>query len=113
MSDEQHAEWFEARSKELVALFDDGFQASKDIPAATKIAMEAAEKLQGVSGEEKEKLVIELLCKLIDNTDMEWIPDPVIDPILKRVLREIGPGFLRLICGASKGELALNKTDES
>ena len=96
-------EAFEKALAEIKTAFDDGFQ-WHDIGAVVKMGMTAAEAFK-LEGPEKKKVAIDLMEKLIDVTEIPWLPDTLIDPILKRLL----PGFIDLIVDATKGKLDINK----
>jgi len=99
-------EWLENQAEKVKEEFADGFQWG-DLATVIKIGMESIELVKGLSSQEKEEMVIDLLCRVIDVTKTGW--DWILDPIAKRIVRYAGPGLIKLVCGASKGEVAINK----
>jgi hypothetical protein len=88
----------------IVAAFADGFQIA-DLFKVIPMAMEIVEKVGGASGEEKKATALEIINYVIDTTDLPWLPDNLIDPILKK----LAPTVIELVISASKGELGVNK----
>jgi len=88
--------------KEIIALFDDGFQYS-DIWNSVSKAMAIVEQLDDLSGEEKKETVISIINNVIDEVDIPWVPDSMVDPILKKLV----PGAIEYLLKASKGQLGI------
>jgi len=89
------AEWtrdqIKELSKEAFAVFDDGFQVT-DLFELVPILMKVVRDVTGTTGPEKKALAIMLGEYVIDETDTPWLPDPVMDPIFKRML----PGAIQM-----------------
>jgi molybdopterin-guanine dinucleotide biosynthesis protein A len=88
----------------IVATFADGFQIA-DLFKVIPMAMEIVEKVSGASGEEKKATALEIINYVIDAVDLPWVPDNLVDPILKK----LAPTVIELVISASKGELGVNK----
>jgi len=95
-------EWLMESGKEIIALFDDGFQYS-DIWNSVSKAMAIVEQLDDLSGEEKKETVISIINNVIDEVDIPWVPDSMVDPILKKLV----PGAIEYLLKASKGQLGI------
>jgi hypothetical protein len=87
----------------ITAAFADGFQ-FEDLFKVIPMVMEIVEKVEGASGAEKKLTAIAIIDYVIDNTDMPWLPDNLVDPILKRV----APVVIELIINASKDKISVN-----
>jgi hypothetical protein len=94
-----------AEASKIVELFADGFQWT-DIFKVVPMVMETVEKVSGMSGEEKKASALTIINYVIDETDMPWIPDSLIDPLLKKA----APVLIELLVSATKGELGVNKS---
>jgi len=93
----------EEHGKKILERFDDGFQWT-DLFTLIPETMEIVETVKGMSGEEKQAAVEGILDYVIDQTDIPWLPDSFVDPILKKGVRYIVP----MIAKAAKGEFAIN-----
>ena len=82
--------------------FADGFQL-EDIATVIKEGAIFAEAFQ-LSGEGKRALALQLIERVIEETDTPWIPDALVDPLLKR----LAPKLVDLVVDASAGKLAIN-----
>ena len=83
----------EEHAQAVLAVFEDGFQWSDFwtiIPEAVKVVGELGEMTPG----EKKEAVLMIVDYVIDETDLPWLPDDMIDPILKQGARYILPRFL-------------------
>jgi len=94
---QQHAE-------KVMEALKDGFQIT-DLFTIIPQVMEIVEQVQGMTGAEKHATVKAILDYVIDNTDCPWIPDALVDPLLKKAVDHIIP----MIVKASKGDFDLNK----
>lgn len=101
------AEWLEAETKKVLALFEDGFQYS-DLFKIVPMVMETVELVQGLSGPEKKATAISLANEVIDRTDMPWIPDALVDPIIKQFV----PGAIESLIEASRGGFSFGKKED-
>lgn len=97
-------EKIEAKAKEVRALFADGFQLG-DIAAVIRHAVEFADEFGALTGPEKRALAIQLCEKVIDQTDTPWLPDTLVDPLMKRFV----PNLVDLVVDASAGKVAVNQ----
>lgn len=101
------AEWTEKQVLEGVATVKaalaDGFQ-WEDVKTIIEVVTQFSE-LTKLTGPEKRALAIAVANKVIDETDTPWLPDPLVDPLMKRLL----PSLIDLVVNASKGSLGLNK----
>lgn len=83
------------------------------IQLATSSLVQVAERLQGVSGEQKKAAVMAALEELIDHVlaqwDIPWVPDmlerAVFDPMLKRIMMAFASGAVDAVV------TLLNKTN--
>jgi len=98
------AEWLEQEANKVVALFDDGFQMS-DLFKIVPAVMEAVELVSGLSGEEKKETAESIAYLVIDKVDIPWVPDALVDPIIKKFV----PGAIDSLIKASKGGFNFNK----
>lgn len=93
-------EWIVEKGNEIKALFDDGFQL-KDVWATVSAAMEVVEQVKDLDGPEKKDTAINIINYVIDEVDIPWIPDSMVDPILKSMV----PDAIEYLLKASKGKL--------
>ncbi len=98
---------FLERIKIVGGALADGFQLA-DLAAIVGEACEIAETLEDLDGSSKRAVAIRLIERVIDETDTPWLPDALVDPLLKVLV----PSFVDVIVGASKGGLAVNEKDE-
>lgn len=87
-------------AEKIIDAFADGFQWS-DIGTLVAEGMKVVEQVEEMTGEEKKAAVIAIANYCIDNTDMPWLPDTLIDPILKKAV----PWIIELVIDASKGKI--------
>lgn len=99
------AEVTEERIREAIdnvkAAFADGFQ-MQDISVLVKEITVFAEAFS-LSGAEKKELALKVANSVIDETDTPWLPDPLTDPLMKKLL----PNLIDLVVDAAKGKLGL------
>lgn len=91
--------WVVEQGKKIVALFDDGFQI-KDVLQTVSLSMEAVGRLSDLDGPQKKEAAVNLVNYVIDEVDLPFIPDALVDPILKRVV----PDAIDYLHGAAKGK---------
>jgi len=89
---------------QVIAEFADGFQFG-DVITVVKMVMEIVEKIEGASGEEKKATALAIVNYVVDVTDLPWLPDPLVDPLLK----SLAPRLIDTIVEATKGKLAINQ----
>lgn len=73
----------EEHAKKIMENFEDGFQFSDFfslVPEALAIVQDVGE----MGDVEKEEAVLAVVGYIIDNTDTPWLPDDLVDPILKK-----------------------------
>ena len=95
-------EWLMESGKEIIALFDDGFQYS-DLWETVSKAMAIVEQVKDLSGAEKKETAVSIINNVIDEVDIPWVPDSLVDPILKRMV----PDAIEYLLKASKGQLGI------
>jgi len=91
---------------DLKAIFADGFQV-EDIGRLVKEVTEIAETykgLSGMSGAERKEAAVAIINQFIDDTNTPWLPDPLTDPIFKRV----APGIIDAVLDAANGKFKLS-----
>jgi hypothetical protein len=93
----------EEHAKKILESFDDGFQWTDLIEMVPQV-MEIVEAVGSMTGDEKRESAEAILDYVIDNTDVPWLPDSFVDPILKKGVRYIIP----MICKASNGDYKIN-----
>lgn len=86
--------------EELKAAFADGFQL-RDLATIVRAAIEFASLAQ-LPGPEKKALAIQVIERVIDETDTPWLPDALVDPLMKRFV----PDLIDLVVDAVKGRVA-------
>lgn len=86
----------------IKATFDDGFQLA-DIAVLLREGTLFAEAF-ALPGEEKKQIAVDLISKVIDDTDIPWMPDALVDPLLKSLV----PNLIDLVCEAAAGKLPVN-----
>jgi len=101
--------------KRIRDAFTDGKIELKDIYLLIKEATEFAE-LANLPGEEKRALAMRVVKKVLEQTDIPWLPDKLTLPIVGDVgadalIMRFLPSILDLVVDASRGKLALNKAD--
>lgn len=90
----------EENAKRLMAAFDDGFQ-WKDVFDLIPNAMEIVNIAGGMTTEEKEESALAIVDYIVDETDLPWLPDNLIDPIIKKAARYMIPKLIE----AAEGKL--------
>ena len=90
-------------AERVLEQFEDGFQWT-DLIALVPEVMGIVEDVQGMNGPEKEESALGILDYVIDETDIPWLPDSLVDPILKKGVRHLIPILIK----ASKGEVKFN-----
>ena len=79
--------------QKILEKFDDGFQWSdfwEIVPQASEIVKDLGE----MTDEEREEAILMIVDYVIDETDTPWLPDDMVDPILKKGARYMLPRFL-------------------
>lgn len=99
-------EWLEQKSDQVVDLFSDGFQVS-DVFTAVPVVMESVELVSNLSSEEKKETAEKLMYMIIDKIDLPWIPDSLVDPLLKRFV----PDLIEMLITASGGGFGFNNKE--
>lgn len=94
----------ESATQRIALRLADGFQFG-DLAAIIGEACELAETLSDLDGPGKRAVAIRIIERIIDETDTPWLPDALIDPLLKKVV----PELVDLIVNASKGALRVNQ----
>ena len=84
----------------VMALFRDGFQILDVFNLVPEI-MKIVENIKGMTSEEKKEAFGLIADYVIDNTDVPWLPDALIDPLLKKGARLLA----ELLVSASHGEI--------
>ena len=93
----------EEHAKKVMEAFEDGFQWS-DVFTIVPQVMEIVEDVKEMTGTEKQESAEAILDYVIDNTDIPWVPDPLVDPLLKKGVRLMIPMLIK----ATKGEFKIN-----
>lgn len=84
MSELTH-EWMESEADRLIEIFADGFQYS-DLFQLILMALRAVDRSSEATMDEKKQTAVQIVNIVIDKTDMPWIPDSMVDPILKEIV---------------------------
>lgn len=100
---EMTVEEIKKHGEAIKAVFADGLQFG-DIGACVHLAMEIVESVSGLTGAEKKATALEIINYVIDTTDLPWLPDPLVDPLLKA----LAPNLIEVIVNATRGKLAIN-----
>lgn len=77
-----NAEWIKARADECSECLKDGFQWTDLFTMMPKV-IEVVKNLQEMSEDERKGAAVEILNYIIDETDTPWVPDSVVDPVIK------------------------------
>lgn len=93
------SEWIVEKGKEIIALYDDGFQYSDVWKTMSKV-MEIVDQLEGLDGPKKKETAVNIINYVIDEVDIPWVPDSMVDPILKALV----PDGIDYLHKASKGK---------
>lgn len=75
----------EAHADRVVQPFADGFQIH-DLAEIVPQVMEIVGAVDGMSGADKKATAVAIIGMVIDRVDLPWIPDSLIDPLLKRLV---------------------------
>jgi len=90
----------EEHGKKILEQFDDGWQWT-DLGAVIAEGMKIVETVGDMSNAEKKESAVAIANYVIDNTDVPWLPDSLVDPILKKAV----PWIIELVIDASKGKI--------
>ena len=93
-------------AEKAMEAFADGFQWS-DIMTLVPAVMEIVGSVKEMTGAEKQESAEGILDYVIDETDIPWLPDSFVDPILKKGVRIMIP----LLFKASEGEFKFKATE--
>lgn len=93
--------------EEIKQMFSDGFQWA-DLITSIRIIMESVELLSGLGGQEKHELAMEIVKKVVKETDTPYLPDGLTDPILIALAEPI----MENLAKAAKGMFGINKSSE-
>jgi len=96
-------EQVQKHAADVLELFEDGWQWTDIFEIVPKV-MEIVEEVRGMTGPEKSAAAEKILDHVIDETDIPWLPDSLVDPILKKGVRFMIP----MIVKATKGEYKIN-----
>lgn len=80
-------------AQKIMENFDDGFQWAdfwEIVPQAVEIVKDLGEMTEG----EREEAALLIIDYVIDETDTPWLPDNMVDPILKKGARYMVTRFL-------------------
>ena len=97
-------EQVESATQRIALRLADGFQFG-DLASIIGEACELAETLSDLDGPSKRAVAIRIIERIIDETDTPWLPDALVDPLLKQVV----PELVDLIVRAAKGSLKVNQ----
>jgi len=90
----------EEHARALTETLEDGFQWT-DMGKIVSESMQIVEDVVDMTNEEKYESAIAIANYVIDNTDTPWVPDGLVDPILKKAV----PWIIELVIDASKGKI--------
>lgn len=93
----------EEHASKIIAQFADGF-AWSDILAVVPQVMEIVQAVGAMSSEEKQASFEAVMDYIIDSVDLPWLPDSLVDPVLKQGVRLLAPMLIK----AAKGELKID-----
>jgi len=85
-------------AEEISVTFDDGFQLH-DLSTIVRLGIEYVEQFTALTEEEKRADIIQIVSYVIDITDMPYVPDRFVDPIVKAML----PPFVEFIIAIRDG----------
>ena len=91
--------WLNQQWEKAKGLFERNKFEWGGLTKALKDGIETLKAVQDMSGAEKSALMVEFLCKIIDETDTKYVPDFASDPPMKAAVRAWGPSLITLICG--------------
>jgi len=94
-------------AEKAMEAFEDGFQWT-DLITLVPAVMEIVGSVKEMSGAEKQESAEGILDYVIDETDIPWLPDSFVDPILKKGVRVLIPMLFK----AHEGEFKF-KPDET
>jgi len=95
-------------AEKAMEAFEDGFQWS-DLFGLVPTIMEIVGEVKGMKNEEKRESAEAILDYVIDETDIPWLPDSMVDPILKKGVRMLIP----ILFDASEGKFAFKASEEN
>jgi hypothetical protein len=84
----------------IAAVFVDGFQVA-DITKVIAAAMQGVEQAKGMTGPEKKASALKIIERVIDDVDLPWCPDALVDPVLKK----LAPHVIELVIDAASGKI--------
>jgi len=102
---EFHEDRLEEAVKSLKEAFSDGFQ-FEDVATVVREATVFAGAFK-IPSEEKRALALRLINRVVDETDIPWLPDTLIDPLIKR----FAPKLIDLVVDAAKGRVAVSPAE--
>jgi len=97
----------EHASKAMEA-FEDGFQWT-DLISLVPAVMEIVGSVKEMGNAEKKESAEGILDYVIDETDIPWLPDSFVDPILKKGVRVLIP----MLFDAAEGKFAFKPTEKN
>lgn len=98
-------EEIERRARVIAETIADDSPTLADLSVVVREAVELAELVEDANGAEKRAVAIGLIERVIDLVDLPWIPDPLVDPLLKQLV----PAFVDHLVDASKGKVEVNR----
>ena len=96
----------EEHASKVMEKFADGFQWS-DLIETVPAVMEIVGAVKEMTNEEKHESAVGILDYVIDETDIPWVPDSLIDPILKKGVRKLIP----VLFDAAEGKFKFKSDD--
>lgn len=94
-------EQIKAHVEDIKKIFADGFQLG-DVALVVKEAMEIAQTYKSsanLNGPARKELALKLINQVVDETDTPWLPDPLTDPLLKK----LAPRMIDMLHEAASG----------
>lgn len=85
-------------AEKILEVLKDGWQFS-DLFTLIPEAMEIVEAVGDMSGPEKQEAAEAIIDYVIDETDTPWLPDALVDPILKKAVRYLIPILVKAANG--------------
>lgn len=86
-------------AEKAMSQFEDGFQWT-DLIGLVPEVMQIVGAVQGMTNEEKHESAKGVLDYVIDETDIPWLPDSLVDPILKKAVDFLIPVLFKAANGA-------------
>jgi hypothetical protein len=77
-------------AEKAMEAFEDGFQWS-DLISLVPTVMEIVGEVKEMGNDEKRESAEAILDYVIDETDIPWLPDSLVDPVLKKGVRMLIP----------------------